>query len=447
MKKFLLLAITAILTFALAACSNGSTAKTNSSNSEKSDSKNGQTSGITTTIDKPVTIEFWHAMTGHLGETLQKMTDEFNHSQENITVKLVSQGNYGDLSKKVMASAKARTLPVMSQAYEDWMTQYIQNDLITDLTPYVQDEKYGWTDEEYNDIVKVFRDANTWDGKLYGVPFNKSTEILYYNTDMFKENNLAAPTTWEELRNAAQKLTNKDKKVVGLGLENSIGTSFPTWVRQAGGTFLDEGSNKIMFDSPEGKEALEFLNGMMVDGIARLAGEDEYMSNPFGRGDTGIYIGSSAGIPFVSQAAEGNINWSAAPLPKGKVGATSFQGTNITVFSSATDEEKLAAWEYLKFMTSKEQTVFWAKETGYIPVRTSALEDPTWKQYIEENPVYGVGQLQFESGFYDPRPVGAFDMKNVVSKEVQSVLLGQKTVDQGLADAAKGAQDALDKAK
>ena len=149
-------------------------------------SNNDQAGGkITATIDKPIEIEFWHAMTGHLAETLETMTNEFNGSQENITVKLVNQGNYGDLSQKVMASAKAHTLPVMSQAYEDWMTQYIENDLITDLTPYMNDEKYGWTDEEFNDIVKVFRDANTWDGKLFGVPFNKSTEIMYYNTDMF----------------------------------------------------------------------------------------------------------------------------------------------------------------------------------------------------------------------------------------------------------------------
>ena len=170
------------------------------------------------------------------------------------------------------------------------------------------------------------------------------------------------------------------------------------------------------------------------------------MSNPFGRGDVGIYFGSSAGIPFVAQAAEGKINWSAAPLPKGKEAATLFQGTNLTVFASASDEEKLAAWEYMKFMTSKDQTVFWAKETGYLPVRTSALEDPAWKQYTEENPVYGVGELQFTAGYYDPRPVGAFDMKNAVSKEIQSVLLGQKSVDQGLEDAAKGAQTALDRA-
>ncbi|MDY0409106.1 ABC transporter substrate-binding protein [Virgibacillus soli] len=444
MKKFLLLILASVLAVGLVACGNAS----KKDDAAKSNDKQESAADIPEKLDKPVEIEFWHAMTGGLEETLKEMTDEFNKSQDKITVKLVSQGSYDDLSKKLMASAKAKTSPVMSQAYEDWMTQYVENDLITDLTPYIEDKNHGWTKEELDDIVEVFRDANTWDNKMYGVPFNKSTEVLYYNTDMLKDKGLDVPTNWDEYKKAAAALTTNEggKKVIGLGLENSIGLSFPTYVRQAGGTTISEDLKSVTFDTPESKDALTFLHDMVTEGTARLAGEDGFMSGPFGRGDVALYVGSSAGIGFVGAEAEGKINWDVAPLPKGKEAATAFQGTNLVMYNSATPEEKLAAWEYMKFLASPEQTVHWAKNTGYVPVRTSALDLPEWKDYVKENPEYGVAASQFDAGYYDPHIKGKSGINEALKKEIQAVLLKQKDVDKGLADLQSTAQSAVDKA-
>ncbi|MGD6969314.1 ABC transporter substrate-binding protein [Rossellomorea vietnamensis] len=448
MKKLLLLMLTLIFAAALAACGNNSEdASTEAETKEVEDATAGETAeGITTEITSPVEIEFWHAMSGDHEAALTEITDNFNESQENITVNLVNQGSYDDLSQKVMAAAKAKNLPAMSQAYEDWITEYMQNDLVADLTPYVNDAKYGMSGEELNDIVEIFRESNTWDGKYYGMPFNKSTRIMFYNTDYFEEAGLEAPTTWEELRAASEKLTvEKDgKKVVGLGLENSVTLEFNQWVEQAGGDFIDEESGEFKMNSPEGKEALEFVNGMIQDGVARTAGEDGYMSGPFTNGDVAIYIGSSAGIPYVAgPAAENGLNWSAAVLPAGKEAATPFAGTNVSVFNSASDEEKLAAWEFTKFLINTENTALWASKTGYLPVRYSALESDEWVQYKEENPVYGIGEQQFDAGFYDPRIVGAYGLKNAVAKELDKVLLGEMTVEEGLEAAEKAANAEL----
>ncbi len=442
MKKIIMFLVITMQIMVLAACGNEEKQK------EDKEAEKATATSIPDSLEEPVEIEFWHAMTGGLEETLKTITDKFNQSQENIEVTLVSQGSYGDLSQKLMASAKAGDAPVMTQAYEDWMTQYIDNDLIADLTPYIEHEKHGWSEDELNDIVEVFRKANTWEDKMYGVPFNKSTEVLYYNEDMLADNDLEVPTTWEEYKQAAEKLTTEKDgtSIVGLGFENSIGLSFPTYVRQTGGKTIDAEENKVTFDTPEAKTALEFLNGMFAEGHARLAGEDGYMSGPFGRGDVAMYVGSSAGISFVGAEAESKINWSVAPLPKGKEAATAFQGTNLTMFNSASEEEKLAAWEYMKFLTSKEQTVYWAKSTGYVPVRDSALNTDEWKQYIQENPEFGVAASQFDAGYYDPNIKGKSGIQEVLDKEIQAVLLQEKTVEDGLKDIQKDAQNAVDKA-
>ncbi len=446
MRKFWLMIVCAFAVMVLAACGGSNEGQSSDTNGNASEgTETAEATGIDSVeITGPVEIEFWHAMSGNLEKALQKMTDDFNNSQENITVKLVNQGNYGDLSTKVMAAAKANKLPALSQAYEDWMTEYIENDFITDLTPYVESEKYGYTDEEFNDIMQVFRDMNTWDGVLYGLPFNKSTQLMFYNTAYFEEAGLEVPKTWDEMKAAAEKLTND--QVIGIGFENSLGLGFNQWVHQAGGQFFDEATGEFKMNSEEGKYALTYVNDLIQSGVARTAGEDGYMSGPFARGAVAMYFGSSAGLPFVAEpAAENGIEWATAVLPSDAKTAAPFAGTNVTMFNHLSDEEKLASWEYMKFLINTENTTYWAQQTGYIPVRQSALDSEGWKAYVAENPAYGVAQQQLEYGFYDPRVKGAFAFKNAVAQVLDKVFLGEFTVEQGLEEADKAAAQELGK--
>lgn len=397
------------------------------------------------TLDQPVTIEFWHAMSGHLEEVLQQLADEFHNQNPNITVKLVAQGSYDDLSQKLMAAAKAKTSPTMSQAYSNWQTEYVANDLIEDLTPYLNDTKVGLSAEDQVDIVKAFLEDNTWDGKLYGLPFNKSTEVLYYNQDYLDQFKLSVPATWDEVKTAAAKLTTEmnGKKVVGIGFENSVSGNLATYVKQAGGEYVTN-DGKVAFNSPEGEKALGYLYDLIVTNkTGRLAGEDGYMSDPFGRGDVAMYIGSSAGTSFVGSAVNGKFKWSTAPLPKDKVAASPFQGTNVIVFQSAAPEQKLAAWEFGKFLISKASTILWARETGYVPVRSSALEDSAWTDFIAEHPEQKAASQQFDSAFGEPHLNGYNQLRTDVSKQIDEVLHGQKSVKEGLASAEQAALDSL----
>lgn len=447
MKKLIMTMIAILFITILAACGNESNTTSGNENTNNDSNNNSNTEEKKEAEASPIEIEFWHAMSGGHEEALTKITNDFNESNEkNITVKLVNQGSYSDLSTKNMAAARANNLPVLTQAYEDWITEYIQNDLVADLTPLINDQEVGMSEAELNDIVEVFREANVWDGKYYGLPFNKSTRIMFYNVDYLEEAGIEPPTTWGELRDASEKLTfdNEGRKVIGLGLENSVSLEFNQWVHQAGGVYFDEATGEFKMNSSEGKEALQFVNNMIQDGVARTAGEDGYMSGPFTRGDVALYIGSSAGIPYVAAPAEENgINWAATVLPSGKEAATPFAGTNVSIFASASDEEKKAAFEYMKFLINTENTTYWAMQSGYLPVRYSALESSEWKQYTDENPEYGVGEQQFDAGFFDPRIVGAYGLKNSVAKEIDRVFLGELTVEEGLEAAEKAADREL----
>ncbi|MBE3594766.1 MAG: ABC transporter substrate-binding protein [Candidatus Carbobacillus altaicus] len=425
---------------------------TSSSNSPASSSEStakGNGTAILTSLDGPVEITFWHAMSGHHEETLQKITDAFMKANEQIKIKLEFQGNYSDLQQKLLAAAKSKTLPTMSQVIETWVTDYKQNHLVMDMNPYIMHPEIGWTKEELDDIVEAFRRANQWDGHYFSLPFSKSAQILFYNTDYLKEKNVDVPQTWEALKDAATELTfeKNGKKVIGFGLENSVGWQFHQWIRQAGGTFIDEETGKVEFDSPEGQEALQFFTGLVKNGIARLAGEDGYMSNPFGRGDVAMFVGSSAGIPFVDSAAKGNIKWSAAPVFAGKEKAVQFAGNAVSIFDAATDEQKLAAWLFIKYLLNTDNTALWAKETGYLPIRYSALKSPIWKDYVQAHPEQGIGTEAFNNGFFDPRVPGFDAVYQIMQKEIEAAFLSEKDIAQALHDAAKDSQEAIDKAK
>jgi multiple sugar transport system substrate-binding protein len=394
-------------------------------------------------IDKPVTIEFWHAMTGPAEKELQKLADDFHKKNPNITVKLVGQGDYTTLSQKLMAAAKAKTSPVMAQAYSNWMTDYINNDLIEDLTPYYDDSKVGMQNK--NDIVKTFLDDNTFDSKLYGVPFNKSTEVLVYNKDYLDSVGAKVPTTWDELEDVAKKTTTtiNGKKVIGLGFENSVSGDMATYIKQAGGNYITN-DGKVEFNSAAGKKALNFLTDMLVKNkTARLAGEDSYMSTPFGRGDVAMYIGSSAGVSYISAAVKDKFKWSTAVLPKDVKSASPFQGTNLVIFKSATPEEKLAAWDFAKFLSSDAVTTEWAEKTGYVPVRKSVLTSTAWKNYIQKNPAQAAAEEQFSSGFNDLHMNGYTKVRTDVSAIFNDVLIGKRTVTDGLNAAETAAKNDL----
>ncbi|MBE3595503.1 MAG: ABC transporter substrate-binding protein [Hydrogenibacillus sp.] len=452
-RSTLWLSLVLIFTLSLSACGGGPgqkpAANAPSGANTPPEQPSSAASDFPTALSGPVEITFWHAMTGDHEKTLNEIADRFMKEHADIRIKLVGQGNYGDLQDKLLAAAKSKTLPVLSQVIETWVTDYIQNGLVADLNPYIEHPEIGWTKDELNDIADVFREANQWDDRFYSLPFSKSTQLLFYNTDYFKERGVEVPKTWEELRQAAEKLTfdRNGKHVVGMGFENSVGWQFHMWVRQAGGTYIDERTGKVEFNSPEGKDALTFLQGLFKDKIARLAGEDQYMSNPFGRGDVAMYIGSSAGIPFVAKAAEGNIRWSVAAVPAGKEAAVPFAGNAVAVFDSAGPEEKLAAWMFIKYLLNTENTALWAKATGYLPIRRSALESPIWKDYVKEHPESGVGTAQFDAGFFDPRIAGYDAALKDIQSEIEAVLLGKASVDDGLSAAAQKAQADIDRAK
>lgn len=325
---------------------------------------------IVTEIKEPVEITFWHAMNGDLEKSLQGLTDKFMAENENIKVTLQNQSSYPELQQKITATmASPKDLPTITQAYPHWMVNAMQDELLVDLKPYIENDTIKF--DNYEDVLEGFRVPGEIEGKIYGIPFNKSTEVIWYNKTLFDELGLKVPTTYEEFAQTAKTITEK-KGIVGAGFD-SLNNFYTTYLKNEGVDF----NNKLdVTGEPSVKAANYYLDGIK-GGYFRIAGTDNFLSGPFANETLGMYVGSNAGESFVKQGVDGKFEIGVAPYP---AEIAMQQGTDLYVFNNATPEQKTAAYEYLKFLSSKDSQITWATETGYIPARQSAIDA---KEYQE----------------------------------------------------------------
>src|SRR5699024_4816055 len=226
---------------------------------------------------------------------------------------------------------------------------------VVDLKPYIENEEIGF--DNYDDIIEGLREETNQDGMITSLPFNKSTEVLWYNKTLFDELGLEVPTTFEELKEVSQKIY-EEKKIPGVGFD-ALSNYYATYLKDKG---IDMDS-KLDVTSDESKEAINYYLDGIKEGYFRIAGTDQYMSGPFANEQVGAYIGSNAGEVYIKDGVDGKFDYEAAPYPAGQ---SVQQGTNIYMFANATAEEKTAAYEFLKFLTSKEYQIEFSIITGYM---------------------------------------------------------------------------------
>lgn len=419
MKRWMLAIVAIVLV--LGGCSQNNKEQASKAEGNTNQSKN-----------EPIEIEFWHAMSGERDAVLTEIVNRFNEQSETITVKAINQGNgsYPELEKKLMAAAKAKQLPAVSQVTSAIVPEFTKNQFVEPLNAYIENADF---DEE--DIIQVFREASQWSGTYYTLPFSKSVRILFYNKGLLEEHGFEAPKTWDEVREIAKVVTGDG--VIGMGFENDFYLEYESLMKQMGGTLINEEEGRAEFNSEAGIQALTYIKGLIDEEIARFPGEDGFLSGPFARGDVAMYITSSPGVTHIRPLAE-EIEWSTAVIPSyNGNAATAFFGNEIAMFNQLTEDEKKATWEFMAYLMSTEVTTEWATRTGYLPARYSAIESDSYKKFLEENPEFTPAIEQFDIAYMSARIPGTKAVQNILLEEIDEAILNRKSVE----EAIKQAQD------
>ncbi len=378
-------------------------------------------------------VTFWESMGGDLGKTLSQIVDTFNSQHANIEVKAIYVGSYATLQEKLLASAVGGGLPTMSQVYSNWTAALMKSNVIQPMQTFIDNPQIGLSQSQLNDIWEPFLKANTWNGKIYTLPFNKSIYIMFVNQDALALAGVSIPKTVPELINDLPLLTIKDSsgKVIqyALGLRTTVDT-YEIFLRQNGADFINSDYTKATLDTPVALETLQTLVNMIKSGDVLAQGG--YLDGPFGNGQIAMYIDTSAGLSYTANSVGGKFSWTIAPVPSWKTQAPPFAGTDLAIFNTATPEEQQAAWEFVKFLLSPQIQAFWAIKTGYLPVTKSAVETQAWKNYAASNPMANILVSQIPYGSSDPGIAAWSQIRNDVGTLVSDAMFFKKTPQEAL---------------
>jgi len=385
------------------------------------------TLSIAVAAAEPITIEFWHRFSERHNETLLQLSTEFTERYPNINVEWVYQGSYSALQQSINGAVVAGEVPTMTIFYEDWIPAVA--DALLPLEPY-------FSAEEVADIIPglLYTDMLT-------VPFNKSIMVLYYIEDYVP----VPPTTWEEFYNLCVENTvdtDGDGQIdrFGTGLRPAANPEqFLALLEQNDGMILNEDWTEVTLDDPAGVEALEFYASLAP--YAWIT--SEYLNSNIGY--VAMAIDTSAGFYYWETAAAGaGLTVKAAPLPVGKKSASFIQGTNIGIFKDAPAEEIAAGLQFLKFLLEADNTAYFAKQTGYLPVTYGGLASPIWADYVAENPIVQASAEMMPVGVSSLSHPNYGDMRAALGTMCEEILLGAETVADALATAVLTIEDLLE---
>lgn len=400
-KKILCVVLAAAMAASLTACGGRSASKGGAL------AENVQEGGITKTVSKPVTIEFWHSIsnTSHV-PILEALVNEFNGGRGKelgVTVNMTFQGSGSDLHNNVIGALKAKNAPDVTLATPMYTAEYLQSGAVVNLEPYVKDGEVGMDD--FDDIFEPFRKEGYGYAQegLYSLPIHKASDVLYYNQTFFDENHLTVPSTWDEMVSVSEdifRLTGKP----AFGWDN-LWSAFMTLSLQKGGAYADKDGTLYFLKDPASMEVLDFYKEQVDGGIFRTAGEDNFFSGPFANGIVPMYIGVSVEASYINQKNPDMV-WNAAPIPQMDPSRpfVSTEGHCIDVLNQDGDQEKIyGAYEFVKFMTSQEANLATVQGSGYLPIRQSVLDSQTYKDYVEKTQDHAQTASNDQiAGYYSP---------------------------------------------
>lgn len=384
-----------------------------------------------------LTMYYPIAVGGALTEVVDSIVDEFEAENPDIKVNAIYSGNYDDTRVRALsalASGEPAQLAVMFSidAYD-----LIEQDLIVPFED-INGVKPDWLNSFYPALMANGR----IEGKTWGIPFQRSTIVAYYNKDMFRAAGLdpeSPPATWDELISTGKTLTNDG--TYGLMIPS---TGYPYWMFQAlaiqnGKEVMSDDGLTTYFDDETVVETLKFWQSLSQEHGIMPTGTVEWgtLRQAFLEGQTAMMWHSTGNLTAVKNNA--SFDFGVAELPANVRKGSPTGGGNFYIFKDTSAEEKAAALRLIEFMTSPEQAAAWSIATGYMGVSPAAYETEALQSYTKEFPPALVARNQLENAVAEFSTFETARVRDGLNNAIQAALTGAKSPEDALADAQSAA--------
>ncbi len=400
--------------------------------------------GLTTAASAvELTMYYPVAVGGSLTKIVDGLVSDFEKENPDIKVNAIYAGNYNDARIKALAALKSGKPAQTSVMFSIDTYELIEQGAIVAFDDVVETkEEKAWLKSFYPALME----NGQTQGKTWGIPFQRSTIVMYYNKDAFREVGLDPenpPATWDDLITVGKKLTKKGRW--GTMIPS---TGYPYWMfgalsMQNDQVLMNSDGNQTYFDAPATVEALEFWKDLGTKHGIMPTGTIEWgtLRQNFLEGKTAMMWHSTGNLSTVKKNAK--FDFGVAMLPAQKRRGTPTGGGNFYIFEKTSPEERKATMKLIRFLTEPTRTAEWSMKTGYLGTGPEAYATPGMKKYVKDFPPAAVARDQLEFATAELSTYQNGRVRKLLDDAIQAALVGSKSPAEALAGAQKQADRLL----
>ena len=393
-----------------------------------------------------LTMYYPVAVGGPLTKVVDALIADYEKSHQDVDVEAIYSGTYRDTMTKAQTAFRSGNPPDLAVLLSTELYSLTDSKMVVSYDDLLEGEDKAWLDGFFPALMKNSKDG---EGTVWGVPFQRSTIVQYWNKDLFKKAGLdpeKAPATWDDLASAAAKL--KSSKAAPYGIEIPT-TDYGYWMLQAlatqnGVEVFNQAGDKTMLDAPEVVQALEYWHGLSEDGVMP-SGTIEWGAVPedFLQGKTAMIWTTTGNLSNIRKTAK--FEFGVSPLPAKVRAGSPTGGGNLYVFKTRDKEKQKAAAELVKWLSEPEQAARWSIETGYIATSPAAYDTAAMKEYASGFPQALVARDQLKDAVPELSTHEEGRVLELVNNEVASAMTGRKTPAEALKSAQQQADNLLER--
>lgn len=381
------------------------------------------------------------AVGGPVTKIIDGYAADFNQANPDLNVVPVYAGSYQDTVVKALTAHKANNPPAAAIMLSTDTFTLIDEDAIVPFDNFVTtDDERQWM----KSFFPAFLLNGQIDNKTWGIPFQRSTVVMYWNKEAFKEVGLdpnQPPQNWLELVSMGEQLTKRDSNgnVERWGIQVPS-SGFPYWLFQGfstqnGAILANAEGTAVNFDDVEVIEALQYWVDLSQKYKIHPPGVVQWGTTPadFMQGKAAMIWTTTGNLTNIRNNAP--FEFGVSMLPENVRRGSPTGGGNFFIFKNAPQEQQQGAFRFAKWLTQPERAAQWSIDTGYVAVSPAAYETPSLKSYAADFPpaVVARDQLPFavaELSTHDNQRV-----TKALNDALQAALTGTKTAQKALQDA------------
>ena len=339
-------------------------------------------------------IQFWHAMTGQLNDAVDALAKKFNERQSDYEVKPLHKGTYPETLTAALAAYRSKTPPHIVQVFDVGTQTMLLSGAIRPVFQLMREQGMVI---DWSDFIQPVLSYYSKDGRLYSMPFNSSTPILYYNKDAFQKAGLSPdrpPTTWREVGEFSRRIINAGAIRCGFS------TGWPSWIlfeNMAAWHDLPFATNlngfggvdtQLLVNGEFQGKLISRLVSWQVENIYSYGGRMADADRKFIRGECAMYLQSSALIGGFARSIR--FKWGTGQLPHWgtpyKKGTSIPGGATLWVMQGLPPTDYRGIAQFFKFLAEPDQQAGWHQTTGYVTNTNASLKYLGQTNHFLRNP-------------------------------------------------------------